>query len=254
MGAPRRSSGRPFNSSKILKMISCLSKEMVQKWAENLSEFNIDGAIVGVKPAKYNRDGSKANTGKPMEHGSVFSRISFPDVQGQVKKTGFEAEVQHKVSGRSYSSVVDGSNIQTLKQIIPLPPMNTESRKNGFSNPKLENLEDVSLKYVGGLKVLLTFPSSKAASGFLDSNRDRWSVWFSNLEIWDGNFNKEDRIAWIRITGVLVCLWDRHVFNRIGERCGRVLLGSDVSVSDSDLSSGKMAILVHSGEKVCMEF
>ncbi|MFS7975110.1 putative RNA-directed DNA polymerase [Helianthus anomalus] len=116
------------------------------------------------------------------------------------------------------------------------------------------NLEEVTVKYVGGLRVLFIFPNSDEAKEFLERSKDKWSAWFSKMEVWDGNFNSCQRIAWIRITGVPVCLWDRHVFNRIGERCGRVLSGSDASSLDSDLSAGKMAILVNSGEKVSSEF
>ncbi|MFS7993301.1 hypothetical protein Hanom_Chr12g01092451 [Helianthus anomalus] len=100
----------------------------------------------------------------------------------------------------------------------------------------------------------MTFSTSEDASGFRENYRERWTAWLTKLEIWDGSFNKIEKIAWIRATGVPISLWDWHVFNRIGERCGKIVIKSDVSTLDSDLLSGKLVIQVDSGEKICSEF
>ncbi|KAJ0621597.1 putative RNA recognition motif domain, nucleotide-binding alpha-beta plait domain superfamily [Helianthus annuus] len=238
-------------------------------WADNLKDSKVGDAIVEVKPSKFNRDGSKASSPSVREKESVFNRLSVPECHGQTK-TGVSLASNDK--RRSYSSVVGGSGDSLSSHVVALPPLNTAARKSWVFKSligeakemnyleRLEecmedlNIEDAEVRYVGGLKVMFTFPSSDVASFFLENEKEKWSVWFSNLEVWDGSFNHTQRIAWVRVIGVPVCLWDRHVLNRIGERCGRILLGSDASTTDSDLSSGKLAVLVNTGERVCSEF
>ncbi|MFS7960529.1 hypothetical protein Hanom_Chr08g00704161 [Helianthus anomalus] len=60
-------------------------------------------------------------------------------------------------------------------------------------------------------------------------------------------------VAWISITGVPISLWDRHVFNRIGEQCGRLIHRSDASCASKNLTCNKLAILVDSGKRVSHE-
>ncbi|KAJ0606161.1 putative RNA recognition motif domain, nucleotide-binding alpha-beta plait domain superfamily [Helianthus annuus] len=239
------------------------------EWIEKLKMVSIGGAILGVKLAKFNRDGSKVSQMINRGNGSVFNRVYVPNTRRQEKKVEPPINVQPQTMNRSYSNVVAGGSAEFLsKNNIILPPLNTEARKNWIFKSLigevrelefLDRMEDfvdeleldgVALKYLGGLKVLIIFQSSKEASGFLDNYRERWAAWLTKLEVWDGCFKKLERIAWIRATGVPISLWDRHVFNRIGERCRKLVIKSDVATLDSDLSSAKMAVLVDSGEKI----
>ncbi|KAI3732834.1 hypothetical protein L1987_64043 [Smallanthus sonchifolius] len=114
-------------------------------------------------------------------------------------------------------------------------------------------LENTTVSYVGGMKVLLTFLSPADAKNFLYNMRDTWLEWFSNLCLWTGQSFGFERIAWLSIKGVPLSLWDRHGFNKNVERFGRVVQGSDVSFSDRNLSSGRVAVLVYDAFKIAKE-
>ncbi|KAI7754244.1 hypothetical protein M8C21_006718 [Ambrosia artemisiifolia] len=105
-----------------------------------------------------------------------------------------------------------------------------------------------------GLNVLLVFHSQATAENFLKNKFDLWSKWFTRLYLWEGTLPEFQRVAWIKVFGVPLPLWDRQVFNKIGERCGRVLSRSEAYASDDDLSADRMAILVHSGVRVADSF
>ncbi|KAI3800097.1 hypothetical protein L1987_35405 [Smallanthus sonchifolius] len=61
------------------------------------------------------------------------------------------------------------------------------------------------------------------------------------------------KLAWIEIKGIPACLWDNHVFNRIGERFGRLVKKSEASMNDGNLFLEKLVILVSHGNKILEE-
>ncbi|MFS7914272.1 hypothetical protein Hanom_Chr02g00151441 [Helianthus anomalus] len=58
-----------------------------------------------------------------------------------------------------------------------------------------------------------------------------WEKWFTRLYVWDGIPPLFERVAWVKVLGVPVSLWDGHIVNRIGERCGRLLVKSEAEVA-----------------------
>lgn len=111
----------------------------------------------------------------------------------------------------------------------------------------LADSDRVSLCYVGGLNVFLTFQSSQQVREFLSSKADLWKQWFSSLEIWNGQDVKFERIAWLKIMGVPLQFWDKMVMNSIGEKFGTVVQESQATVHDGNLSFENVGILVQQG-------
>ncbi|KAM0039543.1 hypothetical protein Hdeb2414_s0012g00383251 [Helianthus debilis subsp. tardiflorus] len=109
-----------------------------------------------------------------------------------------------------------------------------------------------SLKYLGGLKVLILFNREEEAGCFLRSNFDWWSSWFSRLFVWDGALYEVERVAWVRISGVPVKLWDKEVFACIGYSISHVLRIPDSSWDVADLSKVVIAVLFKSGAKISL--
>ncbi|KAJ0451911.1 hypothetical protein HanRHA438_Chr15g0715361 [Helianthus annuus] len=96
--------------------------------------------------------------------------------------------------------------------------------------------EGPMLRYLEGLKVLITFSNKEEANNFLRTRGEEWASWFSRLYVWEGIPPLFERVAWIKVIGVPVLLWDRHVLNRIGERCGRILVKSEASFEDGNMA------------------
>ncbi|KAI3773615.1 hypothetical protein L1987_48145 [Smallanthus sonchifolius] len=85
------------------------------------------------------------------------------------------------------------------------------------------------------------------------SQFDLWSRWFSRLYAWEGDPGEFERLAWIVVRGIPACLWDRHVFDRIGERFGRLVPKSKACVEDSNISQEKLVVLVKHGAFISEE-
>ncbi|KAJ0759777.1 hypothetical protein HanOQP8_Chr04g0130461 [Helianthus annuus] len=134
---------------------------------------------------------------------------------------------------------------------MELPPLNTETKKNWEFKSLVGAVKDIEIlnnlkSYLDGL--VDDGPLLRYLGGLKE-----WSSWFSRLYVWDGNPPMFDRVAWIKVIGVPVSLWDRHVFNRIGERCGRLLVKSEASFEDGNMAEDRMAILVDSGKRFSLE-
>ncbi|KAF5818018.1 putative RNA recognition motif domain, nucleotide-binding alpha-beta plait domain superfamily [Helianthus annuus] len=239
-------------------------------WIEKLKEVRIDGAIIGVNLARFNRDGSKVERQNKVRI-SVFNRLDgLNPPQKAPRVAGKMDPIAH--GSKSYSAVVSKSIIEVPGGSIPLPPMNSELKKSlefkslvgevkdiDFLNDLKDLLmgiteEGVGLKYLGGLKVLLCFSSPAEAEEFRCDKVEIWERWFSRLYIWEGIPPVFERVAWVKILGVPVSLWDRTVFNKIGERCGKLLVKSEAEVNDGNVSEERLAILVHSGKRFSAEF
>ncbi|KAJ0435378.1 putative RNA recognition motif domain, nucleotide-binding alpha-beta plait domain superfamily [Helianthus annuus] len=245
----------------------------VDIWIDRLKEVKIDGAVIGVNLAKFNRHGSKIETPFAGERVSVFSRLKFEKTFRQERLSKYASDHSNhcRNDGRSYSDVVHPQKLINTGISLELPPLNTDSKKKcEFKSlvgeaKDLETLNNLKfhlaglvdegpmLRYLGGLKVLVTKSIIEEADEFLRNQSEVWASWFSRLYVWDGTPPLFERVAWIKVFGVPASLWDRHVLNRIGERCGRLLVKSDVSPDDGNLAEDRMAILVHTGKPISME-
>ncbi|KAJ0899607.1 hypothetical protein HanRHA438_Chr08g0370491 [Helianthus annuus] len=111
----------------------------------------------------------------------------------------------------------------------------------------------MNLKYLGGLKVLLSFGSPEEAEEFRYNKVNDWEKWFARLYLWVGIPPLFERVAWIKILGVPISLWDQHVINKIGERFGRLLVKSEADASDGNMAEDRLAILVNTGKRIASE-
>ncbi|KAJ0732875.1 putative RNA recognition motif domain, nucleotide-binding alpha-beta plait domain superfamily [Helianthus annuus] len=257
-------------------------------WTEKLKQVRIDGAIIGVSLAKFRRGGSKVEEPKVVDRSSVFSRLQdnrermsvFSRLQepragaqiarGQPMKNKTVIDGPGHFMGRSFCEVVQNHSKEdpVKAKVIELSPINTDMKKcNELKSlvgeakdidtlNDLKNLlnEGLGLSYLGGLKVLIHFNDAKEADDYLRKEVETWEKWFSRLYVWDGAPPIFERVAWIKILGVPASLWDRHIFNKIGERCGRLLVKSEASSEDGNLAEERVAVLVCSGKRISDEF
>ncbi|KAJ0835819.1 putative RNA recognition motif domain, nucleotide-binding alpha-beta plait domain superfamily [Helianthus annuus] len=239
-------------------------------WISKLKEVRIGGAVIGVNVARFHRDGSKVESINQVSRVSVFDRLHGLG-KPAMKDAAPAQPAPTRFGQKSYCSIVKNSE-DRAKAHIELPPMNTVTKKSLESKSlvgeakdieTLNNLQEclsgimddgLQLKYLGGLKVLLCFSKPDEAEEFRHLKVDSWEKWFSRLYVWDGIPPLFERIAWVKVLGVPVSLWDRHVINKIGERCGRLVVKSDAEVSDGNMAEDRLAILVKTGKRISEEF
>ncbi|KAI3522532.1 hypothetical protein L1887_00391 [Cichorium endivia] len=103
----------------------------------------------------------------------------------------------------------------------------------------LDDDEAFTMKYIGGLRLSLNFWSSADVSKFLSI----YSDWFSEFSGDGSLLDRFDRLAWVKVVGLPLRLWDRENFSRIAGRFGRVIIPSETTLEAKDVSFGRFCIL-----------
>ncbi|KAJ0605170.1 hypothetical protein HanHA300_Chr02g0060031 [Helianthus annuus] len=108
---------------------------------------------------------------------------------------------------------------------------------------EIDGLSGFTTKYLGGLRLLLVFESASEAEVFVKLKKDQWSTWLSSVCQWEGQHLSFQRIAWVLIRGVPLQFWGPDIFNQIGNMVGKVIIPSNASDEDTDISVNMIGIL-----------
>ncbi|KAM0026750.1 hypothetical protein Hdeb2414_s0020g00561771 [Helianthus debilis subsp. tardiflorus] len=106
-------------------------------------------------------------------------------------------------------------------------------------------LPHVRIRYVGGLSVILVFEDKEGMLDFL-STKEVWNLVFSTLVLWEGQMLPCDRIAWLKIFGLPLCMFDSSVVDKIGSSFGRVVQSAQVNEDLEDYSYAMVGVLCNS--------
>ncbi|KAD3068968.1 hypothetical protein E3N88_36848 [Mikania micrantha] len=118
------------------------------------------------------------------------------------------------------------------------------------SSSMLRRLNANDFLYTGGLKSLISFNETYLAREFIQNSRPSWNNVFRSVALWEGQELTVERIVSLNIHGVPLLDRDETTYNKIGEKFGRVLISSEFSWSDEDVSYGKVHILALGGERI----
>lgn len=105
------------------------------------------------------------------------------------------------------------------------------------------------IKYLGGLNVGIRFRMEEDVKGFLD-DKARWCEW---IKWWEpGNKVKlsGERVAWVKIKGLPLELWDERNFSDIAKRFGRLIEPIEISMGSQNISEMKLSILTNETKKI----
>lgn len=172
---------------------------------------------------------------------SIRGRKSYADVVGGMSaKYAYKEDVREVIKipdcvGPASHSWLDGCLVGEAKDLDML--------ESFFGIFKSSGLVDCSLKYLGGLNILLEFGRKNVADAFLRDHSEGWKKWFAWLCPWDVSRIQTQRIVWLKISGVPVHCWDQNIFDVIASRFGRVLIPNECSKEAIDLSHGRVCIL-----------
>ncbi|KAJ0610889.1 putative RNA recognition motif domain, nucleotide-binding alpha-beta plait domain superfamily [Helianthus annuus] len=239
----------------------------VRIWEKRLNETVIDGAKVSVNMARFTTIGKQPVIENKYYEMERNTGRKLPEVVQKGSETG------GKPKG-AYASKMVAGEAEVGKRFTPtsitIPPVDFVAKTNWefrslvgeiLDFVTLENLGSLlknvkfngaTVRYLGGFKILLTFPTKDFANAFLREETEFWAKMFHRLYFWEGGTVVFERLAWIKVVGVPPCLWDKQVFDSIGKTTGKLVKGSDVSIRDGVLTSSMMAVLVNKGSKVSM--
>ncbi|KAI3754362.1 hypothetical protein L1987_54144 [Smallanthus sonchifolius] len=252
----------------------------VESWISSLKEVTVDDAIIGINVAKYGRDG-RVNHAHSSAAGEIRNLETSKGRYHSWGKDGGRKQENLPSSGHppiveglggSFKQALMGTKFDAGRDTsVVLPVMESTALKVWHRKSLIgevfylvhmdrlreelvdEKMLGANVQYVGGLKVMMTFEDPVMADEFRRSQFDLWSRWFSRLYAWEGDPGEFERLAWIVVKGIPACLWDRHVFDRIGERFGRLVQKSEANVEDGNISQEKLAVLVNHGAFISEE-
>ena len=87
----------------------------------------------------------------------------------------------------------------------------------------MEGWPEFWMSYLGGLTLLLEFPSKADLTEFLEGAVNSWKDWFRSLYRWNADCLSKNRIALLEIQGFLIHVWNKLSFEKIGKRWGEVV-------------------------------
>ncbi|KAF5784853.1 putative RNA recognition motif domain, nucleotide-binding alpha-beta plait domain superfamily [Helianthus annuus] len=109
-----------------------------------------------------------------------------------------------------------------------------------------------NVQYIGGLSVLISFHEEESAKQFLNG-KNIWGPWFSKLDLWKRQTLPFERVAWLKLTGVPLHLFDTDVLSQVGEVFVKVLHVPKEVEEDQDLSVVLVGVLVGQHKRILDE-
>ncbi|GJZ43946.1 RNA-directed DNA polymerase, eukaryota, reverse transcriptase zinc-binding domain protein [Tanacetum coccineum] len=184
------------------------------------------------------------NSSKHFGHNGVNRRNTYEEKSDNGKKENYNSYA-HVVKGLSQVNR-DTDNNPTM--VIDDDCVNQEDYMcclNGkvkdfgsLSNMKIvlgnEGFNDIEIRYLGGLWVMIVFKSVEVKEKF-KSNVGTGS-WFSQLIQTSNDFIVDGRVTWVEIEGIPLKVWTENTFKRIVSKWGSLL---SVDTSDKDCFHSK---------------
>lgn len=102
---------------------------------------------------------------------------------------------------------------------------------------------------MGGMVILVSFFSGEHAIMAKDELIGRPEL-FSSVYIWEGQEITFERIAWLRVTGIPLCVLDKQVLRNIGSMFGKVVKQPDLEVLEFDTSFHYVGVVVNQGDRI----
>ncbi|KAM0065407.1 hypothetical protein Hdeb2414_s0003g00114451 [Helianthus debilis subsp. tardiflorus] len=100
-----------------------------------------------------------------------------------------------------------------------------------------------NIQYIGGLSLLISFHDEESMNRFLEL-KNIWEPWFTKLDPWRGQTLPLEKVAWLKLSGIPLHLFESDVRGQIGEMFGKVLHVPKSFEEDQDLLIARVGVLV----------
>ncbi|KAF5781415.1 putative RNA recognition motif domain, nucleotide-binding alpha-beta plait domain superfamily [Helianthus annuus] len=217
----------------------------------NIARYAVENSGMADMPegkAKNSMAAGQSFGGKPSQ---LRDTRSYSDVVGNFNgggrafrgQTGKQVEIEREP--RKYVVVPDKSGafkslfgLSLVGRVVDLETLVDFDRLLNIAKVVVANVQ-----YLGGLSILISFHDEASANKFLES-KVVWGPWFSRLDPWAGQSLPFERVAWLRMIGIPLHLYEPDVMVQVGELFGKVLHVPKMVEEDMDLSVCSVAVLV----------
>ncbi|KAL4562130.1 hypothetical protein LXL04_034324 [Taraxacum kok-saghyz] len=227
---------------------------------EKLQGIKCKEVVLAVNIAKHQRrQVPPSSRTLPPRPGSSHAKTSAPIKLGSTHQ--FTPNYMGGRVTRSYAHTLTGVRVEATTPCAPPIKLNLCTHMSEFLKKRILIGEAHSLdhigtmhatqimnsetKYLGGLRIAIEFDSSTKATQFME-DRSRWLDWFKRITRADQINLEFERMAWLKILGVPLDLWDKNNFFIIASKYGRVINPFDNIDSRRDNSMGKVGVLTSS--------
>ncbi|GKB58651.1 cytochrome P450 [Tanacetum coccineum] len=181
-----------------------------------------------------------------------------PPPANRIRVTGFQGP-SYADTLKEFSYLVKPTSKTTLNIQLTFPTLPSlftsiiaELKNiNGASNTHNlildEGFDNFSIKYLGGLYLLIQLPDHSLASKILSN--PTISAHFSSFEPWNNQFQIKERLMWIAISGLPPQLWLSKSFTDIAKHWGKVIIQEDCNTRQFNRTTEKVCILTN-----CLDF
>ncbi|KAH7833188.1 hypothetical protein Vadar_003897 [Vaccinium darrowii] len=230
-----------------------------------LNGISIRGKKILVKLAAYGVElGNNSNDSNLPPYKVANQNQKRVDIDnGAAVGTSFLGNNNH-LGGRSYAQVVAGKPSHIVKRISTKPynewlNRSVVARLNSLGTMEsiLEALHcngvpEVEVKDMGGLWVILTFPSPELMLSLFDGGELSWmSRWFAEVHKWSPELpNIRRRNVWISCYGVPLHGWSALTFQKIGQLWGEVITMDEATIKGLSYAAGKVMIATEKWDRI----
>ncbi|KAL4582116.1 hypothetical protein LXL04_006656 [Taraxacum kok-saghyz] len=186
--------------------------EDASEMERRMSGTTIRGRTLTVNIAKHERKAPPpAMANSTWKRKTVMNQNKFGGSGMRDHRTF--AEVMNPNKGRGNTSLF--GEAKTLDHLGHMPKLLTSGKKM-----------QMTIKYIGGMNVLLEFGSSLDAKAFL-TDGDRWKDHLRWLQWGEHTNYRHGRVAWIRLVGLPLNLWGERNFKAITKKFGKTIAPFD---------------------------
>ncbi|GKA68456.1 cytochrome P450 [Tanacetum coccineum] len=167
-------------------------------------------------------------------NGSSYAAIA-------TRNTNHSRESPKHIINLQSPPVPSTSPSQHLKNSIIAELKTTIGATNTYNIIRDEGFDDFSIKYLGGLHLLLNFPDETSASKAPTNITLR--THFSSIDTWSNNFRITKRVIWPAISGIPIQLWSPESFSTIAKHWGEIIIPKECNPRQFNRTTGKVCIL-----------
>ncbi|GKE46196.1 nucleotide-binding alpha-beta plait domain-containing protein [Tanacetum coccineum] len=188
----------------------------VDRLVNNLCTVWIGSHRIHANIAKFHRQ-------KGVNSNSASSQGNVP----RDSSNGVKRDSEYRNNSKSYAYVAKGgtNEIEETESKPVLVLDDSIKEFDALANLKVvlenEGFNDISLKYLGGMWVMIVFKTLEVKNKF--SSCAGVKSWFSQLIQASNDFLIDGRVTWVNIEGVPLKVWNDNTFKRIAAKWGSLL-------------------------------
>ncbi|GJS97075.1 cytochrome P450 [Tanacetum coccineum] len=220
------------------------------EFEKRLNSICIGTQKVRCNIARFQRGSSKTYEGNKnnAQHHPQFSQAA--EVGSKLPRTTYATVLtdhkQHPKDPPKHIINVQPPNPPTLSQqqtktliVAEIKSINGATNIHNFLLD--EGFDDFTIKYLGGLTLLLNFPDTTSTAKALINTT--LLTLFKSLKPWTNDLHIKERATWLGISGLPPLLWTSETFSTIAKQWGDVIIPEDCNPRQFNRTTGKVLIL-----------